>query len=127
VFYCWHDLKRNPDVPFAVQWEGLKRIAAEIDQMAPVLLSIEPPAAISIEGNRPKWLRTVTRTRSGKLYLVAVNDGDGEGRVEFRLPATVKSVRLLGGNRPVQTQDARLSIELPRLAVQCYEIDVAVQ
>ena len=39
VFYSWFDVKRNPDVPFEKQWTGLKQIAAEIDQMAPMLLS----------------------------------------------------------------------------------------
>ena len=41
VFYSWFDVKRNPDVTFDQQWAGLKRIAAEIDRTAPILLSTE--------------------------------------------------------------------------------------
>ncbi len=124
VFYSWFDLKRNPDVPFKVQWEGLKRIAAEIDRMAPIVLSIEPAAAVTVAGARPPWLHDLVRTRGGKLYLVAVNDGDGEGRVAYRLPMAPHQVRLLGENRPIAAQGATLSIDLPRLAVQCYEIEL---
>jgi len=123
VFYSWYDVKRNPDVPFNVQWEGLRRLAAEIDQMAPAVLSIDPPPAIRVEGQQPGWLHWLCRKSAGKLYLVAVNDGDGEGVVRFRLPAERKSVRLLGENRPVPCHGDSIPLELPRLAVRCLQID----
>jgi hypothetical protein len=123
VFYSWYDVKRNPDVPFDVQWEGLKRLAAEIDQMAPILLSSDPPPPIRIEGKQPRWLHWLTRKSAGKLYLVAVNDGDAEGTVDFRLPSIPKSVRLFGENRSIQSKGTSLQVELPRLAVRCFEIE----
>jgi hypothetical protein len=124
VFYSWFDLKRNPDVPFTGQWEGLKRLAAEVDRMAPILLSIEPAPAVRLEGNRPRWLHWLARSHAGKLYLMAVNDGDGAGPVLFRLPATPKSIRLLGEDRPIPSQSDLLQVDLPRLSVQCYEIEL---
>jgi len=123
VFYSWYDLKRNPDVPFDVQWQGLKRLAAEIDRMAPILLSVEPVPAIGIQGARPRWLHWLARSHAGKLYLVAVNDGDGEGRIIFRLPSIPKGVRVFAEHRPIQLTGTSLQVELPRLAVRCFEIE----
>lgn len=123
VFYSWYDVKRNPDVPFDVQWKGLKRLAAEIDQMAPILLSIDPPPAIRVEGQQPGWLHWLCRKSAGKVYLVAVNDGDGEGSVQFRLPARPQSIRWLGENRLVPCDGTTFQLELPRLAVCLLQIE----
>jgi hypothetical protein len=117
------DVKRNPDVPFDVQWDRLKRLAAEIDRMAPILLSTEPVPVIGIQAARPPWLHWLARSHAGKLYLVAVDDGDGEGTIVFRLPLIPKSVRVFGENRPLQPTGTSLPVELPRLAVRCFEIE----
>jgi hypothetical protein len=123
VFYSWMDLKRNPDVPFAVQWAGLTRLAAEIDRMAPILLSIEPVAGVTIDdGRRPAWLHVLVRRWRGKLYLIAVNDGDGEGSVKFRLSGAVRAVRELGGDRVLDPEAGGFQDHLPRLAVRRYEV-----
>lgn len=125
VFYSWNDLKRNPDVPFDVQWAGLKRIAAEIDRLAPVLLSIEPVPAIEAQadaGGRPAWLHALVRRHQGKLYLVAVNDGDGEGRVRWSLPAGVRSIRLWDADKPLALAGRGFVDELGKLAVKVYEL-----
>lgn len=124
VFYSWFDLKRNPDVPFDTQWAGLKRLAAEIDRMAPILLSIEPVPPVRVEGKPPGWLHWLARSHGGKVYVVAVNDGDGEGTVRFRLPATPKNIRPVSDSRPVPVDGDSLRIELRPLAVACYEIEL---
>ncbi len=79
VFYSWTDIKRNPDVPFATQWDRQKRIAAEFDGLAPALLSVEPAGAVKVH-DAPRWLHCLTRHHDGKLYLFAVDDGDGEAQ-----------------------------------------------
>ena len=61
VFYSWYDVQRNPDVPFDVQWDGLKRVAAEIDQRASILLSVEPVPAVTVAGAAPNWLHWLVR------------------------------------------------------------------
>ena len=123
VFYSWYDVKRNPDVPFDVQWSGLKRLAEEIDRMAPILLSAEPVPTIRVQGEQPRWLHWLARKSAGKMYLMVVNDGDGEGEVSFRLPSIPKGVRLIGEDRSIQSTDTSLQFELPRLAVRCLEIE----
>ena len=110
-----------------MQWNGLKRVAAEIDQRSPLLLSVEPVPAVTLAGASPGWLHWLARVQGGKLYIIAVNDGDGEGKVAFTLPATPKAVRELGENRAIEPDGATLQVLLPRLAVQCYEIELAAQ
>jgi hypothetical protein len=124
VFYSWYDIKRNPDVPFDVQWAGLKQIAAEIDQAAPILLSAEPVPAVELVEEKPTWLHWLARSHAGKLYVAAVNDGDGEGRVAFRLPTVPRRIRMLGQNNTMPADQAGFQDELPRLAVRVYEIEL---
>lgn len=125
VFYSWFDVRRNPDVPFDVQWEGLKRVAAEIDRWAPIVLSVETPPPVKIVGDTPAWLHWLTRVEKGKLYLVAASDGDGEGEVAFELSAVAKSIRAVTDDRPRTPTGSTLRISLPRLDVQGYEIELA--
>ncbi|MDD4266658.1 MAG: hypothetical protein GXY25_02705 [Pirellulaceae bacterium] len=91
VFYSWYDLKRNPDVTFDEQWGQLKRIVAEIDRFAPALLAAAGPALrLEVSGGEsrpaapPEWLHWLVREHRGKVYIFAVNDGDGAGEVAFR-------------------------------------------
>ncbi len=123
VFYSWYDVKRNPDVPLDVQWSGLKRLAEEIDNMAPILLSNEPVPLIRFQGEQPRWLHWLARQSAGKAYLMVVNNGDGEGEISFHLPSIPKSVRLIGEDRSIQSTGTSLQFDLPRLAVRCLEIE----
>ncbi len=122
IFYSWFDLKRNPDVDFETKWADMKRLAEEIDRMAPVLLSVEPAEPITVDGAPPAWLHCLVRGHDGKLYLIAVNDGDGEGDVTFRLPAGVKTVREMSADRALESGDRTFRDRLPPLAVHLYEI-----
>jgi len=128
VFYSWYDVKRNPDVPFDVQWDGLKRIAAEIDSLAPVLLSIDPVPEVKVSCDPvpaagPGWLNWTARTHAGKLYLVAVNNGDGEGTVTFALPGAPQTVHVVGEDRSIRPQGATFRGELGKLTVRIYEVE----
>ncbi len=127
VFYSWGDVKRNPDVPFDVQWAGLKRIAAEIDELSAVLLSIEPAPSVSVRGDtavRPAWLHTLVRRHGDKLLLFAVNDGDGQGRITWTLPAPAKRVRLRGQPAAITSSGNTFADELKPLDVKVYEIEM---
>jgi len=127
VFYSWFDVRRNPDVPFDVQWDGLKGVAAEIDQRSPILLSVEPVPVVTVAGASPGWLHWLARVHRDRLYVIAVNDGDGEGHVIFQLPTTPKAIRVLGEDRAIEPMGATLQVLVPRLAVQCYEIELAAR
>lgn len=90
--------------------------------MAPVLLSVEPAEPIAVEGDPPAWLHYLVRRHGGKLHLIAVNDGDGEGEVTFRLPAGAKAVRETSAGRALECHGATFRDRLTPLAVHLYEI-----
>jgi hypothetical protein len=129
VFYSWYDVKRNPDVPFDVQWEGLQRIAAEIDSLAPVLLSVEPVPEVEVScdpapSDEPGWLHWTARISNGKLYLFAVNNGDGEGKVTFTLPGVPRTIRVRGEERTIAPEGTAFRDDLEKLDVRVYEVDL---
>ena len=123
VFYSWFDVKRNPDVSFEAQWSGLKRLAAEIDRMAPIVLSIESVPEIHVnDGEPPAWLHWLVRRHLDKIYVIAVNDGDGDGNVSFQLPSAIDSVRELTEARVIEQNVHSFDDRLDRLSVRIYEI-----
>ena len=130
VFYSWFDVKRNPDVTFDRQWDGLKRVAAEIDSMAPILLSTESVPRVVVRYGEPaadeaRWLHHLARSAGGKLYIFAVNDGDGAGRVDFTLPEAAQAVRVLVEDRPIELRGSSFHDQFDRLAVRVYEIGLS--
>jgi len=126
IFYYWPALKRNPDVPFDVLWPGLKDVVAEVDRAAPALLSIDPAPTVAVEdakNSAPTWLRHAVRRHNGKVYLFAVNDGDGQGRVRFRFDAPIGQVRDLRSSRRIDSAGSAFEDEFPLLKVAIYEVE----
>jgi hypothetical protein len=120
-FYSWQDIQRNPDVPFEIQWVHLKRIAAEIDGMAPVLLSVDPAETIDVV-DRPAWLHWTVRSQDGILYVFAVNDGDGEGEVVFSSSTEIEQVQVLGEGRVIEPRRASFADRFDRLDIHTYRV-----
>ena len=122
VLYSWQDIKRNQDVPFDVQWDRLKQIAAEIDQMAPILLSIDPaPATETLLPASPEGIHLLAKSYDGKLYLFAVNDGTADVDVHFNVKTT-KPIRVLNEDRTIPTATDGFSDKSEKLSVHIYEI-----
>ncbi|MBN2295476.1 MAG: carbohydrate binding domain-containing protein [Pirellulales bacterium] len=122
IFYSWYDIKRNPDVPFDTQWDRVKRIAAEIDSLAPILLSIEPaPGVGDMVAGRLDGLLLLSKHRGGKDYVFAVNDGTAEMDVEFKVK-TSKPVNVLGEERTIEPTATGFSDKSRKLSVHVYEI-----
>jgi len=94
VFYSFFDIKRDPAMSFDEHWTRLRRLAAEIDEMAPVVLSVEevPP----IRAKPAEWLHWTVRQRGHTTYLIAVNDEDAEHVARFTLPRVPSQVRVRG-------------------------------
>ncbi len=122
VFYSWRDVQRNPDVPFETQWTYLKKIAAEIDIAAPMLLSIDPPPAVK-PAAKPSWLNWLARSYKNKGYIFAVNNGDGEGAVTFTLDKQVRTVRVIGEGRSIEVKDGAFTDTFKKLQVRIYELN----
>ena len=93
-----------------------------------MLLSIDPVPEVKVSCDPvpaagPGWLNWTARTHAGKLYLVAVNNGDGEGTVTFALPGAPQTVHVVGEDRSIRPQDATFRDELGKLTVRIYEVE----
>jgi len=125
VFYSWFDIQRNPDVPFDIQWPRMQRIAAEIDRMAPILLSVDPvPVIGQVAPKPPRGVHLLTKGREGKVYLFAVNDGTAESAVEFKV-RTSHPIRVIGEARTIEPTAAGFSDRSEKLSVHIYEVQPA--
>ncbi len=122
VFYSFMDLKRDKATGFAPQWQKVKTMAAEIDAMIPAILSIEPAPAVRVAAG--DWLHWITRVRNGKLYIMAVNDGDGEGVAKFTLPKPAQTITVLNENRVLAPQGPSFTDRFDKLAVHIYEVEL---
>jgi hypothetical protein len=121
IFYSWFDLRGDRDFPFEERWEQLKQVAAEISEMAPVLLSVEPAPAIQVEGTSA--LHWTTRSREGTTYLIMVNDGEAPIEATVRLGRAPRRVTLDGQAVSLSAGNA-LTIDLDPLAVAIYHIEM---
>ena len=121
IFYSFFDLKRDTVVPFEEQWGYVKEMAAEVSELIPVILSVEPTP--SFEAPELHWLRWTVRQVGGTTYLIAVNDGDMTRRTRFKLNAEPRSVRLRGSEEAVALRVGdRLPVEFEPFGVRVYEI-----
>ncbi len=120
VFYSLSDIRRDPATPFEVQWDSVKRMAAEIAQWIPALLSVEKAAPVEGRGAHVHWL---TRSLQGKTYLFAVNDDYDPHSVTFRLPSWCSGLRRIGDEAFLAASgDDRASDRLEGLDMQVYEL-----
>lgn len=72
VFYSWFDIRRDPATPFEKHWPLVKKVAQEVKDMTPVLLSVEPVAKISVDP--AAWLHILMKRHENKDYIILVNN-----------------------------------------------------
>jgi hypothetical protein len=73
VFYSWFDIRRDPNRSFEEAWEDVKRVAAEVREWAPVLLSTEEPPAVTVAA--PESVHWTARRMGDRAWAFFVNDG----------------------------------------------------
>lgn len=124
VFYSFFDLKRNPDVPFKTQWKNLKKIAAEIDSVSDILLSIEPAPDVTVSFNsgNSTWMNWLVRSYKGKLYILAVNNGDKEGTTTFSISKNIHKVTVIGKNRTIVPVKNRFKDKFKKFDFRIFEV-----
>lgn len=96
VFYSFFDLQRDQRFPFDQQWPKVKRVAREIKEYIPVLLSVEPVRPLQVKS--PPAVHTLTRQLGGSTYLVVVNDGPAAVAAWIRAPAGLSRPRVRLGD-----------------------------
>ncbi len=121
VFYSFFDIKRDTVVPFEEQWGYVKDMAAEIRELSPVILSVEPAPSIRPVSGRG-WLHYMVRRLGGKVYLFVVNDGPRAGRATFALGSYPRQVSLRGQGRLTLDDSPYLRCAVEPFGVNVYEI-----
>jgi hypothetical protein len=120
VFYSFFDIRRDPQTPFDVQWERVKRVAEEIARWTPALLSVDKPAPVEARGTHVHWL---AKSLNGKTYVFAVNDDYEPHSVTFQLPSWAAGLRRLSDEALLAANGRdRTSDKLAGLDMQVYEI-----
>jgi hypothetical protein len=120
VFYCFHDLRRDPDTSFDVQWERVRRMAAEIKKWSPVLLSVDKPTSVSVKG---RGLHSIARASNGHTYLFLVNDGYDARTAAIRLRPGATVRRLADGAVLKATAVGRLDEDITALDMAVYDLN----
>jgi len=121
IFYSWFDIRRDTARPFAEHWPLVKKMAQEITDMIPVLLSIEPTPAMTAE--TAAWLNWRVKQAGEKTYLIVVNNSAEAHTVRFALTAEPKTVSVRGlPGQPSVDAAKTLSLPLPPLGVGLCEM-----
>jgi hypothetical protein len=94
IFYSWFDIRKDTVVPFAEQWPLVKKMAGEIKDLEPVILSMD--CVPEFRAVKRPWLHWMVRVYRGETYLIAVND-EGKGhQVTFNLGKEPKGLATRG-------------------------------
>ena len=119
IFYSWFDMRRDKAYPFEQRWPQVKRVAQEVADMIPVLLSVEPTPDLEIDA--PESVHWTTRSHDGSVYLFLVNDSEEKARAAIRFPKPVRSLELAGNRVPVSNRRT-LDVLLDPLGVKIYRV-----
>jgi hypothetical protein len=91
VYWCYYNLRMLPQ--YEEMWGWMKRIAAEVKELSPVLLSPDDLGAARLSPANDA-IHTKLRRYEGREVLIAVNSGQDPCEVTFeskrKLPAQVK-------------------------------------
>ncbi|NQT12026.1 MAG: hypothetical protein HQ582_04725 [Planctomycetes bacterium] len=121
VFYSWFGIWGDESHPFNQRWPEVKRVAEEVSRMAPVLLSVEPTPAVTLDG--PEAVHWTVRRHRGTVYLFIVNDGEQPASADVRLAQKPKGVTL--GKKQVDVSaDGEFLASLGPLGVAVYRIEM---
>ncbi len=119
VFYSFFDLIRAEDLqPFDGRWADITKMAREIRDLEPVLLSVEPaprPTSAPAADSPVSW--RVYGERGG-LVLAVVNSQREATTATFAFPTPFSRAEALLGGAPVAVSGGKLNLELGPLAVK---------
>jgi hypothetical protein len=123
VYYTWEEMDRNPGF-----WEKVKKVAVEIRDLSPVLVEGEDEPAVAVVGGgdaagggQSSFVRHLGRHYQGKLYVIVVNNGDGQGQIACELPRQPSGIKVYGEDRAIPPAK-RFTDDLPKLGVRVYAI-----
>lgn len=116
VFYCYCELKRDPDASFESRWADVSRLGRELSLLSPLLLSVDKGPKIDVQGSRVRWFsKTIEKTTS--VFLV--NDSRNATRAKITLPSGVSATNLDG--KPISVTNT-LSVSLDPIEVRVLKL-----
>ena len=118
IFYAYHCLTRDPDTSFDKRWHDMRRLASELDNLKPVLLSVKDPPEISINAEDAQ---SFVKQHDGKTYVFLVNPKPSKSlAVKVSLPAGAQSIMLdgqsVGQKRSLSMQLSPLEVRILRFS-----------
>ncbi len=120
IYYCYYDLRVLPQ--YLEMWGWMKRIAAEVKALSPVLLSPEDLGPARFAPNTAP-VHTKLKRANGNLYLIAVNAGREPCQVTFELPSKLPSqVEVMFEGRTAPTEGTKLAADFKPLEVHVYDL-----
>jgi hypothetical protein len=115
IFYSWFELRGDEQHPFAQRWKQVKQVAREIDEMVPVLLSVDPVPEIAMSA--PEAVHWTSRAHEGSVYVFLVNNSPEPVSAGVRFPERPRRVAVDGGSVAVG-DDCVLTVEIEPLGVK---------
>lgn len=119
VYYSFFDLIRAEDVePFDACWADITKMAQEIKDLEPLLLSVDPapqPEQVRDSDGAVAWR---LYAREGKTYLVTVNSSTEAKTARFRFPKAFAGAENVVGNSPATLNGQRVQLAYDPLEVK---------
>ena len=124
IYYSWFNLylpHRNAGLDFDAYWAEFKKVAQEVKDMAPALLSVEEPPTIATA--EADWLNWTVRRVGSTTYLIAVNNSPEAHSATFTMPKKAQSAKEVGTGEELPLTDGKtLNLDFPPLGVRLVEI-----
>ena len=123
IYYCYYDLRVLPQ--YDEMWGWMKKIAAEVKTLSPVLLSPDDLGKATFTPDNAA-IHTKLKRCDGRLYLMAVNAGREpcQATFEFKKPLPAK-VTVMFESRDIATDGPRLKLEFGPLEVHVCDLGPA--
>ena len=120
IYYCYYDLRVLPQ--YAEMWGWMKKIAAEVKQLEPVLLSPEDLGTVKTTPDDGA-IHTRLKRCNGRLYLIAVSSDRNPRHVQFDLKRLLPNkVTVMFENREVPAHRRRLDADFAPLEAHIYDL-----
>jgi hypothetical protein len=123
IYWCYYNMRVLPQ--YAEMWAGMKRIAAEVKALSPMLLSPEDLGEVRCEPSKAP-LHTKLKRHEGRLYLIAVNASEEPCTVTFDLRRPLPpQVQVMFEEGTATTEGSTLRVSFAPLGVRVLDLGVA--
>ena len=115
VLFCYDDLKRDPKGTFDERWRDVRKVAAELREITPILLSVDEPLSIKVEGASVRWFH---KAHNNVTHVFLVNSGRAPVSARLTIPKRGLQLTVDGAARGVSSESGSVPpIDLPVIGV----------